>query len=242
MPQGLSFVKLNCGMENPANVCFANSIVQALSACPSLVFYLLSNRDELGLDEASLSFNNRLLTVLLMLNQTGQDKAHKIDDLVDELSGDGLDFSQQQDSHEFLKLLCDKFSKVELLKAQGDQSLATLSRLPTHPPQRLPFSGQLSETLVCLTCNTPGLSKLTEFLDFTFLINFTRSCTVEQLFAEYFKGELREGVNCARCSLTFFLSQLISEDQKSVETELSQLSKSDVQNFETVGSLTRIDH
>lgn len=238
-PSGLSFVKLNCGMENPGNVCFANSIIQALSACPSIVFYLFGNRAENQLKPADLAFNNKLLWVLLGLNQTSQAKAQKIDELVSDLQEGGLDFSQQQDSHEFLKALCDKLEAVEKLKTESRNSLMGLNRGPVTDEQQFPFSGKMMETLQCLTCHTSGVSSIHEFFDITFLVNFLETKTVDTLFQEFFAGEMREGVYCAKCSLDWFTKQLTDKEKSEIDSRLAALPPSDLQDFDTLGFLIR---
>jgi uncharacterized UBP type Zn finger protein len=227
-------------MENPANVCFANSIIQALSACPSFVFYLLNNRAAVQTASSELDFNNKLLAVLLALNQTSQVKTQRIDELVGDLESGQLDFSQQQDSHEFLKALCDKLETVEKLKLASLDSLAGFGKVSASTAAEFPFSGKMIETLECRTCGSPGVSQVVEFFDLTFHVNFTQPKTIEQLFEEFFAGEGREGVYCAKCSLQWFLQQLTPPQREAVEERLAGLSASDVQNFETLGSLIRI--
>lgn len=230
---------MNSGLENPANVCFANSIIQALSACPLFIFYLLANKENPNLSERHLHFNNKLLFILLSLNHFKQPKMQKIDELVDELQSTGLNFAEQQDSHEFLKLLCEKLEDVEEIKVNCKNSLMGINHMFSFEEWTYPFKGKLMETLICFQCNNKGVSKISDFTDFTFLINFRETRTVDQLFTDFFKSENLEGVYCAFCSLQKFKKFLPIENLKTVENELALFSVSDLQTLETLGDFKR---
>ena len=54
-------IKLNPGLHNYGNTCFANSLIQALSSCTYLVEYLIYNKQNKNLPEELLVFNNLFL-------------------------------------------------------------------------------------------------------------------------------------------------------------------------------------
>lgn len=239
IPRGIGFIKMNSGLENPANVCFANSIIQALSACPNFVFYLIANKNNKHISEKYIEFNNKLLLILLLLNHLNQEKAQKIDEIVNELSESQINFAEQQDSHEFLKLIYDKLSQIEKSKLESKKSLLGFNGNNIFDNWKNPFSGKLMETMFCYTCKDKGVSKITEFCDFTFLINFVQEKTIDQLFTEFFLGENLEGVYCAICSLQQFKSSLSDVDLKKFVIELEDFSISEVRVIEELGFVNR---
>ena len=71
-------IKLNPGLQNFGNTCFANSMIQGLSSCTHLVRYLLKNKYSSQLPEELIVFNNLFLHLILGIQ--GNNKTMVIDE------------------------------------------------------------------------------------------------------------------------------------------------------------------
>lgn len=77
-PNGIEFIKINPGLHNFGNTCFANTIIQSLSSCIHFVDYLLYNKYNTQLPEELKIFNN--LSLKLVLAISGNNKSFNINE------------------------------------------------------------------------------------------------------------------------------------------------------------------
>lgn len=241
LPNGIELIKLNPGLENFGNTCFANSLIQGLSSCTYFIEYLLQNKYDSIFPDDLKEFNNKILALLLAISSNKSKNgviSECLEDFIKLMEDDKIDFVNQQDSHELLKIISERFHQIEDYKSKIKSSLAFVDYASKE--FCFPFKGKIISYLECLSCKEKGNFKINEFFDISLNASqkFQR-CSVVDLFNDYFRGDLLEGVYCTNCSIKNFFNLLSEENQKNFENYLNKFSISKKKDMEELGNIKR---
>ena len=244
MPNGIELIKLNPGLENYGNTCFANSLIQGLSSCTYFIEYLLQNKYDSIFPDDLKEFNNNILSLLLAINSNNSNYefiTEALQSFIKLMEDDNIDFVNQQDSHELLKIISDRFHKIEEYKSKIKSSLAFIDYAPKE--FCFPFKGKIISFLQCLSCQEKGNFKINEFFDISLNASQKQNRTsVIELFNDYFKGDLLEGVYCTNCSIKIFFNLLSDENKRNLKKYLDNFSISQKKDMDELGNLKRRNH
>lgn len=235
------------GLGNWDNSCYQNSIIQGMASLRSLESFLGSNIRTLG-HRHLLSTHSALKEIIDKLNDTSYSGRHLwIPPALKSMSS-----WQQQDAQEYFSKIVEQMDKEVRYASKGltanigykvsrifpRQSENTSSSQSSHsedgsdPSEEQisasnPLEGLLAQRVGCMRCGyTEGLS-LIPFNCLTVSLGRRWQYDVRELLDEYTALESIEGVECAKCTLTWTqtqLQQLLKQIRPESESEATDNS------------------
>ncbi|KNE98389.1 hypothetical protein PSTG_08309 [Puccinia striiformis f. sp. tritici PST-78] len=205
------------GISNNAssNLCFLNSVIQALASTQEYTKYLKEIHSEKPKGEGSKpSIIEELLSIIEELNTPRpRNTVLRPTKLIEALlanhaSSSKLFNSNQQDAHELLMIILEaidlEFERSTKCRSSSQAGLAALL-LPTitnqSRNQRNPFRGLMANRIACAACAfSAGIHHSpTEHLSIS--LPFCATCTLEDCLKEYTILELLDDYFCRKCTL-----------------------------------------
>jgi ubiquitin C-terminal hydrolase len=208
------------GLENPANACYQNAVIQALSSIDSLPSYL--KPIQMRTNERPKSVANSLAAAHSTLNTPG-DRTFQPFQPKPLRYISGMNVFHQSDAQEYLSAVLDKIDNehLQILKDEG---------IEKNDPSvvRNPLEGYTVESKNCTQCQYSEGSTLNLFNCITVPIppETLRDLPFAWLLKKHFDAEVLEGVRCTYCSLSQ-LAQLLKENPKSRDVAQELLKKID---------------
>jgi len=160
------------GLRNNGQICYFNSIIQALASLSSLWIFLDENKEK-------SDFISNLLNLVKKLNGVDQGDPNKLASILLDNFSDRLHMWQQQDAHEFLLLLFEKIEK------EASQSFA---------------QGWILHSLKCASCHVVKPLQNHEFSTLA-LANVAGCSSIDQMLRNYTNPVRVDGVECFSCTL-----------------------------------------
>jgi ubiquitin C-terminal hydrolase len=206
------------GLENPANACYQNAVIQALSSVDSLPSYLKPM--QMRATEPTKSVAYSLAVAHTTLNVPG-DRTFQPFQPKSLRSISGMNVFHQSDAQEYLSAVLDKIDneQIQLLKEEGiDKNDPTVVKNP--------LEGYTVESKKCTQCQYSEGSTLNLFNCITIPIppETYRDLPFAWLLKKHFDAEVLEGVRCTFCSLNQ-LAECLKENPKSSDVAQELLTR-----------------
>ncbi|POW02985.1 hypothetical protein PSTT_11434, partial [Puccinia striiformis] len=215
--KSLKMTTFYAGISNNAssNLCFLNSVIQALASTQEYTKYLKEIHSEKPKGEGSKpSIIEELLSIIEELNTPRpRNTVLRPTKLIEALlanhaSSSKLFNSNQQDAHELLMIIFEaidlEFERSTKCRSSSHAGLAALL-LPTvtnqSRNQRNPFCGLMANRIACAACAfSAGIHHSpTDHLSIS--LPFCATCTLEDCLKEYTILELLDDYFCRKCTL-----------------------------------------
>lgn len=200
------------GLKNYGNTCFINCILQALAGLPFFMNFI-RKLCEMRMEDSRLETQipELLLETLEYLNDHEQETLYP--GRLIEAVRDKVDFKfyqEQQDCHEFLKLLMDIIDSTLKEKTQDlSRSINPIKTLTDEQELELtnPFNGYQAQVLVCDRCGQESNIKIECFNDLSLIIKESHITDMTSVFDHYFHPETVEDVECMGCSVVALIKK-----------------------------------
>lgn len=162
-------------------------------------------------------FDSRIILmlneILTYLNRNNEETLYPIEfiNLLNQKSDFNF-YQEQQDCHEFLKMLMGILDGK--LKANAIDLTRSLNPKNTIHQQKVsnPFNGYFAQILQCIQCSHKYHMKVECFNDISLSIEKKNITDIKTAFNHYFEPEFLEDVECLECSL----KQLIKKKEESL--------------------------
>ncbi|TKX21002.1 ubiquitin carboxyl-terminal hydrolase-containing protein [Elsinoe australis] len=205
------------GLGNWDNSCYQNSILQGLSALPSLAKFLDTSVASLGGDTTSTTASLHTLTKNLTTLENNGKRIWTPAKLK------SMSSWQQQDAQEYYSRVLDdvekdlkkavgrkitseglkEFGQLDTMRSNATQSEATQQTEPDRCPEapsENPLEGLLGQRVACVSCgHSEGLAML-PFNCLTVSLGTGPRFSLESLLDDYTKLEDIDGVECLSCT------------------------------------------
>ncbi|KAK9467744.1 hypothetical protein V1512DRAFT_205236 [Lipomyces arxii] len=203
------------GLYNRANDCFANSVLQALSASKRLNTFLNRHYEGRNLTSA-------LKTILDELNRTITESRSispwPFLHVLEKVYNSRITRSQH-DAHELLHLI------LETVDAENTESVAARSKLSSKDKEEpdttvdVPFKGKTIDKIMCERCRAVLPARSTDFIVLTLPVPQTSSTDLQSCLSSVLGTERISDYGCQSCRLRALASRT-TEPEKSKLLEL----------------------
>lgn len=202
---------LPAGLQNPANGCFQNSVIQGLASLRSLPTFL-DRMNEWSMQEADTT-GGLLVKIFQLLNEGNSSRTSYR--LPPKLSN--MNVWQQQDAQEYYTKLYDRVEEEAIESQHQKTSKLGLQRLvgnssPQNPSIQPfgrdredclsnPLEGLQAQRVSCMSCGFSEGLNITPFNCLTLQLEGYGIQRLDQLLTDWTKLDYIEDVECANCTL-----------------------------------------